>query len=265
VISLARMSEYLLYLLGPFRVRKLGQKRFARVYVPSGAPARGARILYLFDGQNVFHDAPSFSGGWYVHHSVEAMGQAAPIVVGLDHGGQARLHELSPFRAADSDGRLDELLDWMERRLMPMVARRWKVSTRPEDVAIGGSSMGGLASLYAHLTRPHRFGAALAMSPSLWFGDGRLLELATRASRPQQTRIYVDGGAREDGGSVARNVEHLGRVLRERGWTDEALRCVVDPNGEHCERDWRRRLPEALRFIATRPSVAPEQPAQQSA
>ena len=245
------MSEHILYLLGPFRLRRLGKQRFARVYVPRGAPARGAKALYLFDGQNVFHDAPSFSGGWYVHHAIDALAQERPppIVVGLDHGGRARLHELSPFRAADSDGRLDELLDWMERRLMPMVARRWKVSTDPREVTIGGSSMGGLAALHAHLTRPHRFGAALAMSPSIWFGDGKLLERAANAIRPAFSRIYVDGGAREDGGSVARNVEHFARLLRERGWTDESLRAVVDPDGEHCERDWRKRLPEALRFV----------------
>ena len=24
----------------------------------------------MFDGQNIFHDSPSYSGGWYLHHAV---------------------------------------------------------------------------------------------------------------------------------------------------------------------------------------------------
>lgn len=252
------MSEHVIYLLGPFRLRRLGKMRSARVYVPPGAPPKGAKTLFLFDGQNVFHDAPSFAGGWHVHEAVDTL-EPKPVVVALDHGGPSRLHELSPFRTGDSEGRLDELLDFVERRLMPKVARQFKLSTRPEDVTIGGSSMGGLAALYAHLTRPHRFGAALAMSPSIWFADRKLLELAANTTRPGASRVYVDAGAREDDGSVARDSERFAELLRDRGWTEDVLKSWVDLEGEHSERDWRRRLPEALRFLYARPParVAP--------
>lgn len=84
------------------------------------------------------------------------------MVVAIDHGGASRVHELSPFRTGDSEGRLDELVDWRVRRLM-----------------LGGASMGGLAALWGLLTRPHVFGGALALSPCLRFGDRRLLEVAS--------------------------------------------------------------------------------------
>ena len=107
-------------------------------------------------------------------------------MVATDHGGASRVHELSPFRTGDSEGQLDELLDWMERRLM-----------------LGGASMSGLAARWGHLTRPHVLGGALALSSSPWFGDRRLLELASQAQRPARTRVYVDAGARVAGVPVA--------------------------------------------------------------
>src|SRR5687767_8073812 len=99
-------SDHVLYLLGPFKV--LNVERFVRVYVPD-EKKKGAPALFMFDGQNIFHDAPSFSGGWYVHHAVKARaakGKSAPVVIGIDHGGPNRLHELSPFAAKDSRGDL---------------------------------------------------------------------------------------------------------------------------------------------------------------
>jgi len=45
-------------------------------------------------------------------------------------------------------------------------------STRPEDLAFGGSSFGGIAALAAGLQGPDKcgFGALLVESPSLWIG-----------------------------------------------------------------------------------------------
>ena len=94
----AQGGEQILYLLGPFDV--LGVERFVRVYVPEEG-ARGAPALFMFDGQNVFHDAPSFSGGWHVHESISAI-SPPPVVVAIDHGGDRRIHELSPFRSRET-------------------------------------------------------------------------------------------------------------------------------------------------------------------
>src|SRR5438128_1044656 len=82
--------------------------RRVRVHVPTRGPTvRGQRpALFLFDGQNVLDDAGSFSGGWYAHRAVDRLavsGRRAPVVVAIDHGGEARIDELSPF--TDGKGR----------------------------------------------------------------------------------------------------------------------------------------------------------------
>jgi predicted alpha/beta superfamily hydrolase len=255
-------------MLGPFVPPGLETPRAVRVYVPraetaeprghdSRGPAHMAssgprRVLYLFDGQNVFDDAPSFAGGWHVHTAVEGLvrrGVVPPVVVGIDHGGPRRIDELSPFRTPRSTGQLDRLLDWIAGFVAPAVAARTPVVRGPEGVVIGGSSMGGLAALYAHFRRPDAFGGAMSLSPSLWFASGRILDYVTQAPLPAVSRIYLDGGAREGRGGVTRLGQQMARLLTGRGYDATRLRWRVDPRGAHTERDWRRRTPTALRFV----------------
>ena len=64
--------------------------RKVRIYLPKRLretdPPRP--LVLMFDGQNVFHDEPSFAGGWHAHLAVERIARVkrpAPIVVAIDH------------------------------------------------------------------------------------------------------------------------------------------------------------------------------------
>jgi enterochelin esterase-like enzyme len=155
-----------IHLLGPLEVPG-HEPRLVRVYLPSTFTPEAPRFtLYMFDGQNVFDDAPSFSGGWYLHEAIEKLARTsrpAPVVVGIDHGGPRRIDELSPFEMAGSAGRLGVLLDWMADSLRPRLAAELPLIDGPVGAVVGGSSMGGLAALFAHWRMPECFGGALAM------------------------------------------------------------------------------------------------------
>lgn len=245
------MAEHIIYKLGPFRVSKLGQRRHVRVYVPPATASSPRRVLVMFDGQNLFHDEPSYSGGWHLHEAVHALthaGVPAPLIVGVDHGGADRLHELSPFAAHGSRGRADALLDWLVGSLVPRVRREFGAPGTPAELWVGGSSLGGLAALYAHFRHPDVFGGALCLSPSFWLGRGRIFEYV--AARPLPvSRVYLDGGVHEDRDSMAAHVTRMAEHLRGRGYDDARLRLVLDPHGTHSEAAWRRRAPGALRFM----------------
>ncbi|MBA3545703.1 MAG: alpha/beta hydrolase [Nannocystis sp.] len=251
------MSAPILHKLGPFRVPWLNGERHVRVYVPHGRPGAGPQpmhalhpVIYMFDGQNIFHDDPSFSGGWHLHHSVQDLvsrGRPAPVIVGIDHGGRHRIDELSPFRCRMSKGQLNRLLGWMNKTLIPRIHADFPVRRDVGGAAVGGSSMGGLAALYAHYQRPELFGAALCMSPSLWLARGKIFRWLEKQSRPWTSRIYVDAGARE--GRIFNDAEKLAAHLRLRGYDDHNLRWRPDPIGRHTEADWRRRAPSALEFL----------------
>jgi predicted alpha/beta superfamily hydrolase len=240
--------------LGVHQVPSLLARR-VRVYVPSGRDPRLVRpTLYLFDGQNVLDDHGSYAGGWYAHSAVDrlTLGETtiAPFIVAIDHGGTERIDELGPFRMGDKGGKTDALLDWMVGTLMPSLHARFPTMRKGAvGAVVGGSSMGGLAALYAHLARPEAFGGALCLSPSFWFGGGEILRWAERRPHPSISRVYLDCGTREGGGRMVVLVERMAALLGARGYGPKQLMWRPDRRGAHAETHWRRRLPKALRFM----------------
>lgn len=242
--------------LRPLKPRGIGNRR-VRAFVPvRGLGERSAPrpLLVMFDGQNVFGERGSFAGGWHVHEAVAQFARTrrtpAPIVVAIDHGGDARIDELAPFHDGKRGGKLPRLIDAVVGELIPHVETRFELTGRH---FIGGASLGGLASLYAHLLHPAVFAGALAMSPSLWFARARVAALLHGPPRPAQSRIYLDCGGREDG--MWPPIATFAQRLRKRGWTDTPARTEhqlmlrFDARGEHNEEAWRRRFPKALRFL----------------
>ncbi len=221
--------------LEPFRPPGAPERR-VRAYVPAGLTGP-APLLVLLDGQNVFSDHGSFAGGWYAHEAVDRLVRP-PIVVAVDNGGAHRVHELGPG--------VREFVAAVALDLVPRLERRFPLAG-PESRALGGASLGGLAALVAWLDHPEVFGAAMAMSPSLWFGRGALLTEIERAASLPESRLYVDAGARERGRMFA-DAARLADLLSERVEADRLL-WRPDQRGTHHERHWRRRLPKALRFL----------------
>jgi predicted alpha/beta superfamily hydrolase len=238
--------------LGPVDVPGL-PPRLVRVYLPQGYdPAKPHNALVLFDGQNVFDDEPSFSGGWYAHEAVERVarrGHPIPVVIGIDHGGDTRVQELSPFEFQGKPGQADRLLDWIASSLLPALAPELNLMPGPVGTVVGGSSMGGLAALYAHFRRPDAFGGALVMSPSFWLADQAIFADVAARPTPEVSRIYLDGGEKEDKGKLLPLLQRMVEHLVGRGYDSEKLMWLSDPRGTHSEASWRRRLPRALRFL----------------
>lgn len=250
--SLARMRSGEINLLGPFEVPGLAQ-RLIRVYLPRDyTPERPSFALYTFDGQNVFDDAPSFSGGWYLHEAVERLtraGRPVPVTIGIDHGGEGRNHELSPYELFEKPGQAPVFLDWVTDTLMPALTSELNLIPGPFGAVIGGSSMGGLCALWSHFHYPHAFGGALVMSPSFWVADQAIFADVADQPTPEVTRIYLDAGAREDKGRLIPVVDAMAAHLAGRGYDNDRLMWRPDAKGRHDEASWRRRLPKALRFL----------------
>ena len=246
--------------LGTVHPTGLGPRR-VRAYVPTEPPAGTKRpLLVLFDGQNVFGDEGSFAGGWHAHEAVDklvAWKPVAPIVVGVDHGGVSRIDELTPFGDGRRGGKLDAVIGTLVDELLPRLHARFELGYGPGSHFVGGSSLGGLAALYSHLTRPDVFGGAIAMSPSLWFARAKVDAFVREQKNPYRSRIYLDAGAREGGGRMLPLAEKFAEHFRSRGWSqpepeerrDLRILMRADARGGHDERAWRRRFPKALRFL----------------
>lgn len=250
--ALSRMVAGQVNVLGPFEVPGF-KPRHIRIYLPRDyTPDRTWLSLYLLDGQNLFGDEGTFSGGWHVHEAVESLARArrpVPVVIGIDHGDEDRITELNPFTYEESPGRLGEFGAWISGELMPALGEELKLVAPPLGAVIGGSSMGGLAALWLHFHFPQAFGGALVMSPSFWMENQKIFEDVAEQPAPGLSRIYLDAGAREDRGRLLPIVAAMAAHLAGRGWDDDKLLWRPDARGVHNEASWRRRLPKALRFL----------------
>jgi predicted alpha/beta superfamily hydrolase len=234
-----------------------------RIYYPfsyRAEPARRFPVLYLHDGQNVFdHPASEVYPSWGVNTAldrlIERRGVEPWLVVALDHRGAERVGDYSPWLdprvpiapggAAHAAFVADELVPFIDRNLRTLPA--------PEHRAVGGSSLGGLIALYLGWSRPDVFRRVLALSPSVMWGERQLARFWSLRGPP--SRIYLDVGSRElfDAGSFQLDygieVRDFVAHLRMLGHRDDELRFALDPQGQHTEADWRRRLPAALRWL----------------
>jgi predicted alpha/beta superfamily hydrolase len=244
-----------------FRSNVLGNVRAVWVYLPPTYlenTAWRAPVVYMHDGQNLFDPALAFGGNeWQVD---ETMNQAASdgsiaeaIVVGPANGGSARIDEYTPTNTAMyGGGRGDLYLRFLVEELKPVIDRDYR--TRPErgSTAVMGSSLGGLISTYAGVTRPETFGLVGALSPSTWW-DGRWIlgsVAGVRAAPNRPLRVYVDSGNAGTSMDDVANTAQLAQAWRDRGYAEGAtLLHVVQDGATHSERFWAQRLPGALRFL----------------
>lgn len=247
-------------------------ERTVRVWLPPAYPRDAPYpVLVLLDGQNLFDALTAFAGEWGVDEALaarQADGRRVPVVLGVDNGGEARIHEYGTRAHPDyGGGGADAHLAWITDRVLPWARERYALSRERAEAGIGGSSLGGLVALQAGATRPE-WGYILALSPAVWFDPGLLDRLPDTACGP---RWYLAMGARErsaDDGRVlhvggealdlhAGNLLEAGNRLRRAGCGPGRLTVLVDPDGQHRESYWRARFPDAVAWWLDPPPADP--------
>ncbi|MDR7271747.1 putative alpha/beta superfamily hydrolase [Pelomonas saccharophila] len=255
------------------RIERLGvvasthvSPREVQVWLPPGyAEHAQARypVLYLHDGQNVF-DAQAAGSEWQVDEAAQrgvASGRLKPfIVVAVSSNEATRMDDYTPTVMTLSAERLGKqaaerrgggaaaYARFLVEELKPVIDARYRTQPGPADTAVGGSSLGGLVSMWLALHRPEAFGAALVVSPSVWWDDRFLLRDVAATTAAPRPRLWLDMGVQE-GDQAVQLARELNDSLRRRGWSDGALRFVEDPSGRHDEGSWARRVPAMLDFL----------------
>jgi enterochelin esterase-like enzyme len=231
------------------------------VYVPPGYdlhPEQTYPVLYLHDGQNLFDGKTSFIQGrtWQIREQADAAieaGEIEPLViVGIYNTGDRRLAEYTHERDWQMGGGEAEAYGLLlTRELMPWIAAQYRVRTEREGTGMGGSSLGGLVSLFLGLRHPERFGKLALLSPSVWWNHKSILGyLNERAPEIwERPRLWLDVGDRE-GHRTLHDAEHLARRLKANGWrTGETLHFERIHGGTHDEASWAKRVRPMLKFL----------------
>jgi predicted alpha/beta superfamily hydrolase len=242
---------------------ELSNRRDVDVYLPASYSGSRERypVIYLQDGQNLSNPEIAFGGTtWELPAALAALAAdgVEAIAVGIHNTGERRLTEYSPYRdSKHGGGHGRRYLQFVVNTLKPRIDRQFRTRPARESTAIGGSSMGGLISLYALFKFAPAFGAACVMSPALWFGDRRIFETVEQ-SRAKPSRLYLDVGTAE-GGEALRDARRMRRLLRANGYGSGSLLYHEAEGALHSESAWALRLPRALSF-ALMPAIIRARP-----
>jgi len=250
-------------LLHELRSAIFGNTRLLRVWLPPAYDKSSSTrypVLYLNDGQNLFDPATAFAGvHWQVGETASRLiaEQKIPplILVGIDNT-KNRIREYVPYRSTDPRvffAKGKDYPNFLRYELMPLIEGQYPVLTGPEHTGLGGSSLGGLITLYTQLVAPGLFGRALIESPSLFVANRKILE-QSRPFREWPTRTYLATGTREVGDQekdarIVGDVRELESILRAAGLDDQRLKVRIDEGATHSESAWAARFPDALQFL----------------
>ncbi len=241
-----------------FRSRFLRNQRDLIVYLPPGyneQPWRRFPVLYLQDGQNLFDRATAFAGqDWNIQGSADYLIQSGAVepllIVGIYNTGKSRIYEYTPTKVPKlGGGRADRYAKFLMQEVMPFVQQQYRALPDLSQTGIGGSSLGGLVSLYFGLKYPQTFGRIAALSPSVWWHQRAIHRFAAAATPEPRPRIWLDIGTRE-GPRIVHDVEQLRDILLKKGWREgEDLHYARVEGAEHNEAAWSQRVGPFLQFL----------------
>ena len=249
-----------------FHSQILGNNRDLIVYLPPGYdsdPGRRYPVLYFHDGQNLFDGATSFIPGqeWRLDETAQGLIAARRIepliIVGLYNTGKDRVEEYTPVPDPKYKvgGKADLYGRMLVEEVKSFIDRKYRTMKDAKHTGLGGSSLGGLVSIYLGLKYPNVFGRLAVVSPSVFWGDKFIVHYVEALRTKPDERIWLDIGTKE-GGSPAEAQEtvtytrSLETALVKKGWKlEKNLKYFEAQGAEHNERAWAARVGQMLEFL----------------
>ena len=221
------------------------------VYLPKSYNASNKKypVIYMHDAQNLFDASTSYAGEWSVDETLDSL-NARAIVIGIEHGNDKRIEELTPFKNEKyGGGNADNYLDFIVKTLKPKIDADYRTKTKAKNTAIFGSSLGGLVSFYAALRYPHVFGKVGCFSPSFWFNRKEITEILEKTVT-FKTKIYLLCGDNEGDDDVIKDLNAIEILVNSKRCECKKLnKKIIVKSGQHNEKLWREGFGNAYLWL----------------
>lgn len=225
----------------------------------SGTIVRNVRrypVFYMHDGQNLFDPETAFKKGehWRIGETATELieaGRIEPlIIVGIYNTGTTRLEEYTPTQDESfGGGHANDYGRLIVEELKPFIDLNYRTRPDAASTGIGGSSLGGLASLHLAFTYPQVFRKVAALSPSVWWDRRAILTSVRQASPKPPLRLWVDMGT-EEGSRGIEDARLLKAALVGAGWAEGVdLRYAEFEGGTHSEGAWAERMGPVFEWL----------------
>lgn len=263
------------------------EARNVDVWLPDGYNNKEKyAVLYMHDGQMLFDAETTWNQqAWEVDEvagKLNAEGKVKKfIVVGIWNIAAKRHQEYFPQKPYESltqvqrdtitaqlqkAGRTtavfkpysDLYLKFLVTELKPFIDKTFSTLTDKDNTFMGGSSMGGLISMYAICEYPEVFGAVACISthwPGIFAVENNPIPeafysyLRKNLPNPRTNRIYFDYGDQTLDALYPPLQEKADAVMVEKGFSSDNWQTKFFPGKNHSEEAWAERLPIPLEFL----------------
>jgi len=255
--------------------------RNVEIWLPAGYDSiHSLPVLYMFDGQNIFHGKKSwienkYDHGWQVDLTLDSLYRLGTvpkiIVVGIFNTGLSRYSEYIPnqpkkkikeqlkfaeervIKSLDANGGIksDSLLKFIVKELKPYVDKTYKTKKGKEHTFLAGSSMGGLISAYAICKYPNVFGKAACISTHWPALDGVFIEyLKYHIPDSKSHKFYFDYGTKGLDKYYEPYQLKVDSIMVSNGY-EKNLNWLTKKfyNEDHNANFWRKRFHYAMEFF----------------
>ncbi len=234
-------------------------------------------VLYFFDAQNLFCNAGEYTengdpyGSWQLDVVISELHRQYGkniIVVGIDNADFYRSQELfmnpnsfgmlSPFATSIPDdnfskGHLESLSAFMVGTLHNFIKENYCISEN--NIGLGGSSMGGIASFFCGIYEMGFFKYVLSYSPAYalyepgafenWF---KAIDFKKNIDRLPKIHIYSGGGDMLERGLLESSMNMKDLLVRY-GYDGDKIFETFDLEKPHNEESWRLILPQSFSYL----------------
>lgn len=236
-----------------FEIPQLNKKRKVWALLPHDYDTSDEHypVLYLQDAQNLFNETSPF-GNWQIDKKLAVMsdyGIGKIIIIAIEHAEKERLLEYNVGKTLLGEGQGKKYIRFVTDTLKPFVDKNFRTKPEREFTGIGGSSMGGLVSIFSGLMYPEVYGKLMIFSPSLWVIP-KIKFSFLDFFEPMETKIYLYAGGDESETMVKHVKKFKKRLLKREGIRERMkVNLSINMEGKHNETYWSDEFPKAIEWL----------------
>lgn len=251
-----------------------GSKRRIRVLLPRDYHESDDRypVVYMHDGQNVFHSSEAFSGhSWKIIPTLKRNPDLPPmIIVAIDNSGTDRVDEYTPWsitndavpEGTSSGGLGKDYAKFVMEKVKPFIDEHYRTKSQAKYTAMAGSSLGGNITAFMGIEYKDEIGGLGVFSLANWITQPQFDRYIARHELKPHQRVYIQVGTKE---GDATDRPFMQGSMRQ-GYIDTTLKYHHDllayglplenvslniiTGDTHTESAWARQIPECLRFLS---------------
>ena len=206
--------------------------------------------MYLQDAQNLFNEEAEY-GNWEIDKKLAVMSEykiGKIIIIAIEHAEEDRIKEYNVGTTILGKGQGKKYIKFLTETLKPFVDVTFRTKKDRDHTGIGGSSMGGLISIFSGLRYPEIFGRLMIFSPSLWVKPD--MKIKVEDDRNTDTKIYLYAGGDESETMISHVKEFKNRIVASEFVKDKMkINLSINSEGKHSETYWSDEFPKAIEWL----------------